>query len=377
VAAAPDSIGYGAAAAVARATSFSPTREDSEKRSESVKKRSTLWYSVQVVALLGLVVALVGCTGDDKKKEKEGKDKDTPLKVAYSDWPGWLVWEIAVQKDFFKDAGVNVEMSYMEYGKTIDAFAAGKVDGVCVVCGDALKIGDNQPSTAIVLTDYSNGNDMIIGGEGIDSIKGLKGKRVGVELNVVEHLLLVTALEKNGMKEEDVTLVGISTDSTPASLRSKNVQAIGAWYPISGEALEKVPKAKALFTSENAPGLIYDALHVNRKSLSQRRDDWKKVVGVWFKCLDYLEDDKTRDDAVKIMAKKVGAEPDEFKKNLKGTKLLDRKANLDAFKPGDDFTSVQHSMKHADKFYVNRKVYGDARFDSKWVDDSLVKDVGK
>ena len=33
----------------------------------------------------------------------EGK----PLRIAYSDWPGWVAWEIGIQKGFFKDAGVN------------------------------------------------------------------------------------------------------------------------------------------------------------------------------------------------------------------------------------------------------------------------------
>jgi len=330
------------------------------------------------VALLGLVVALVGCTGD-KNEKKNGKKDTDPLKIAYSDWPGWLVWEIANEKKFFDDAGVKVEMTYMDYDKTIDAFSGGKVDGVCIVCGDALTIGDKQPSTAIVLTDYSDGNDKIIGGEGITSIKDLKGKKVGVELNYVDHILLQAALEKNGLKEDDVTLVDLKTAATPQALRQKSVAAIGAWYPISGEALEKVPKATELFTSHDEPGLIYDALHVNRKSLDKREGDWKKVVEVWFRCLDYLENEKTRDDALKIMAKRISndAKPEDLAKNLKGTKLLDRKGNLDAFKAGDTFKSVQHSMKYADKFYVNRKVYADSRFDSKWVDSSLVESLEK
>jgi NitT/TauT family transport system substrate-binding protein len=325
--------------------------------------------------LLALCLLVPSFAADDKDAKKD-RDKDAPLKIAYSDWPGWLVWEIAVQKKYFDDAGVKVEMMYMEYDQTFDAFAAGKVDGVCVVCGDALTIGDKSPSTAIVLTDYSNGNDAIIGGEGVESIKDLKGKKVGVELNHVEHLLLVKALEKNGLKEEDVQLVNVETSKLPASLRSKSLAAIGVWYPISGEAL-KVPKAKAIFTSADEPGLIYDALHVNRKSLKARRDDWKKVVEVWFKCLDFLQDKKTHDEAVKIMAERIGADvkPAELEKNLEGTKLLDGAANVKAMKKGDKLDSVHGSMKVADQFYVKTKFYADERYDEKYVDASLVKEV--
>src|SRR4051812_37725429 len=34
------------------------------------------------------------------------------LKIAYSDWPGWVAWEVAIQKGWFKEAGVNVEFKW-------------------------------------------------------------------------------------------------------------------------------------------------------------------------------------------------------------------------------------------------------------------------
>lgn len=35
-----------------------------------------------------------------------------PLKIGYSDWPGWVAWEVAIEKDFFKKA---VEVFQYEY----------------------------------------------------------------------------------------------------------------------------------------------------------------------------------------------------------------------------------------------------------------------
>lgn len=35
-----------------------------------------------------------------------------PLKIAYSDWPGWVAWEIGVQKGWFKEEGVEVEFMW-------------------------------------------------------------------------------------------------------------------------------------------------------------------------------------------------------------------------------------------------------------------------
>lgn len=32
-----------------------------------------------------------------------------PLKIGYSDWPGWVAWQVAIDKGWFKEAGVDVD----------------------------------------------------------------------------------------------------------------------------------------------------------------------------------------------------------------------------------------------------------------------------
>jgi ABC-type nitrate/sulfonate/bicarbonate transport system substrate-binding protein len=38
-----------------------------------------------------------------------------PLRVAFSDWPGWTAFEIGIQKGWFKEAGVDVKFDWFEY----------------------------------------------------------------------------------------------------------------------------------------------------------------------------------------------------------------------------------------------------------------------
>jgi NitT/TauT family transport system substrate-binding protein len=348
-----------------------------------MKLRKVLGVVAASVVAAGLLVALgfsspdaSGAAAPKGQSEQPACSAAKPLTIAYSDWPGWLVWEIAKQKDWCKDAGVDVEFKWFEYGPSIDAFAAGQLDGVLIVCGDSLVTGaGGKPSVAIVLTDYSNGNDMIIGKSGLSSIKDLKGKKIGLEVNLVENILLQKAMEDNGLADDDVAIKPIATNDAPQILSSGNVDAVAAWYPISGQTLQLAPGSKALYTSKNAPGLIYDALQVTPESLKARRDDWKKVIGVWFKCLDYLNDPATHDDAVKIMAGRISGKPADLEKHLKGTHLLDKDGNLKALKKGDTFESVYGSLKYADSFYVKRKVYKKAQEINTYVDPSLLKEV--
>ncbi|HLP77409.1 MAG TPA: ABC transporter substrate-binding protein [Candidatus Paceibacterota bacterium] len=299
-----------------------------------------------------------------------------PIKIAYSDWPGWTLLEVAKQKGWFKDAGVDVELDWFEYGPSIDAFSAGKVDAVTIVAGDAMVSGaSGAKSKFVCITDFSEGNDMIVGGPGVNSIKDLKGKKVGVELTLVEHELLLQALKVNGMSQSDVELVGTATDKTPQALQSGQVAAVGAWYPISGQALKTVPGSKKLFTSADAKGLIFDVIAVNPTSYAQHKDEWAKITAIYYKCVDYLKDPKTSDDAVKIMAAKVGADAADYAKNIPGTHFLTIAEAKQALKKSHDMMSIYGSMELSDKFYLENKVYKDSQKASDYVLPGIINSL--
>jgi NitT/TauT family transport system substrate-binding protein len=329
----------------------------------------------------GLVVATVAAfaatrpaaTAADKPAEPKPADKAAapaaaptaaptsgkkPLRIAYSDWPGWTAFEVAIQKGWFKEEGVEVEFSWFDYLPSLDAFTAGKVDGVTVTNGDALVTGANgAKSKFILINDYSNGNDQIIAKPGIKSFTDLKGKKVGLELTLVDHLLLLQGLKKFKMQATDVELVNFPTNETPQALASGQVAAIGAWYPVSGQARKAVPGSKALFTSADVPGLIYDTLAVNAASLQQRKADWAKVVKVWYRVADFVRDPKTQKEAVAIMAGKVGVKPEEYAAALPGTYILSLAEAKKRYKKGDGLDSIYGSTKTANEFNVANKVY--------------------
>ena len=297
-----------------------------------------------------------------------------PLKVGYSDWLGYTVLEIAKQKDWFKEAGMEVELVWFDYLASLDAFAAGKIDGVCCVATDTLVNGANGTKCKIVaLLDYTEGGDMIIGKPGVESIKDLKGQKVGLELTLVEHLLLLKALEVNGMKQSDVELVNTPTNETPQTLASGKVAAVGAWYPIAGQALKAVPGSKPLFTSAEAKGLIYDVLAVNPTSFAKNKEAWSKFVGVFYKCVDYILDPKTREEGSKIMAAKAGADAVEYLKALPGCHFLTLAEAKKAYEKSGDLMSIYGSMAVGNKFNLDNGVYKDSQKPESYLTPSIVK----
>ncbi len=317
---------------------------------------------------LTLAIVTLGFVASSRMIQAEG------LKIGYSDWPGWVAWQVGIDKGWFKEAGVEVDFEWFEYMPSLEAFAAGKVDGVCMTNGDALVTGaTGAPSKAIVINDFSNGNDMIVAKPGIESIKDLKGKKIGLEVGLVEHLLLINALEKNGLKESDVTLVNVSTNETPKVFASGDVDAIGAWQPNAGQALKAVPGSKAIYTSADVPGLIYDVLAVNPASLSAHPDEWKKVAQVWYKIVDYFNDPKTRSDAVKSMAARVNLPPEEYEAFIGGTKILTLAEAKKAFAQGSGLSSIYGSSAVVDKFNVEMKIYEKPQTVADYIDPAITE----
>jgi NitT/TauT family transport system substrate-binding protein len=258
-----------------------------------------------------------------------------PLLIAYSDWPGWVAWDIALHKHWFDAAGVKVDFKWFEYVPSMEAFSAGKVDACGMTNGDQLVTGaSGAPSVAILINDYSNGNDMVVARAGIDTVEQLKGKKVGVEVGFVSHLLLLNALKAHKLTPKDITIVNVPTDQTPQALKSGSVDAIVAWQPNSGQALKEVAGSKPVFTSKNAPGIIYDVLAVNPKSLAERHADWEKVVDVWFQVADFLADKKNEKEALEIMSGRVSLTPEQYAPAARWHFPLGRGRQLEALPAG-------------------------------------------
>ncbi len=272
--------------------------------------------------------------------------QSTPLTIAYSDWPGWVAWDIAVEKGFFHDAGVEVRLDWFDYVPSMEAFSEGKDDAVCMTNGDALATASSGArSVGILLNDYSNGNDMIVARREVKSVADLRHRKIGVEVGFVDHLLLMQALRTASMTESDVEIVDAKTNDTPALLKGGSVAAIAAWQPNSGQALDLVPGSKAIFTSANVPGLIYDLLFVSPTSLADRRSDWLKVVNVWFRIAAFIENPATRPEALRIMSARVHMTPEKYGALLEGTFILNHDGNRRHFEKKSGFDSVYGSTE--------------------------------
>jgi NitT/TauT family transport system substrate-binding protein len=216
---------------------------------------------------------------------------------------------------------------------------------------------------------------MVVGKPGIESLKDLAGKKIGLEEGFVTHLLFLKGLEMNKIDGSSITIVNTPTNETPQVLSSGAVDAIAAWQPNSGEALKLVSGSKPIFTSADAPGLIYDALYVDPESLEKNRDAWKKVVKVWYKIVAFMKDEDNLDEALEILASRVSISPEEYEPFLAGTYILTPEEVKPIWEKADGLGSIYGSSAISDEFNVKYEVYEKPLDTDKYLDPSLTLEV--
>ena len=172
--------------------------------------------SLLSVSLLSAML-FAGC--DNTAKIPEAKEATRasanakPITIGYSDWLGFVAWQVAIEKGWLKEDGLNVEFKWFDYSASLSAFSANQLDAVFVTNGDNLVTASGGTQGMMIMaTDYSAGNDVIIAKDGINSIQDLKGKSVGVEKGLVDHLLLATAMSDQKIPINEIKLVNSATN---------------------------------------------------------------------------------------------------------------------------------------------------------------------
>ena len=304
---------------------------------------------------LGMALCLLTVAAACGTKESPTPGVSGPkVTLAFSAWPGWFPWEVAEKKGLFAANGVDVELKYFDnYLDSLTALSTGNVTANSQTLNDTL-ISISAPGaskqTIVLVNDNSTGNDQIIARSGITSIADLKGKTIAVEQGTVDHFLLLLALQKAGLKGEDVTIKALPTADAAAAFKAEQVDAVGAFAPFTTTALER-PGSTALATSKDFPGSIPDHLVFQSSFVAEHPDTVQAVVKTWFDTLAWIAANK--DEALAIMAEKAGVSVEDYKSYDLGTTIFNRDQNLAAFSPGSSAANLDYQAKQISQFLVS------------------------
>lgn len=255
------------------------------------------------------------------------------LRLAHSTWVGYGPFYIARDKGFFKDEGVDVELTVMEDTPIkMGALMAGQIDLVASTVDEfPIYMKPGKMLHYILAVDNSKGGDGVVANKDITSIQGLKGKKVAFEQGSVSQFFLNALLKDAGMTQDDIEAVNMAATDAGVAFAAKQVDAAVTWEPALSQGA-KAEHGHILLTSADKPGLITDVVAVTAETAVTRKDDIAAFVRAWYKAVDFAKSNP--DEANAIMAKGVGGwleDPKVFAETLSGIEYLDKAKNIAFF----------------------------------------------
>ena len=271
--------------------------------------------------------------------------------MAWTVYVGWMPWPYAVDAGIVKKWAdkykikINV-IQINDYVESLNQFTAGKIDAVTAANMDALTVpaAGGVDTSAIIVGDFSNGNDGIVVKKG-DGIASLKGQKINLVELSVSHYLLARALNAAGLKEADVTTVNTSDSDIVGAFKAADTTAVVTWNPQLTE-IKGSPGAKEIFDSSKIPGEIIDTTILRGDVLADNPNFAKALTGIWYETIALMaKHDQAGDTARTAMAKLSGTDLPGFDGQLKTTRMFYDPKEAVAFTSGADLVKTMDMVR--------------------------------
>jgi NitT/TauT family transport system substrate-binding protein len=286
----------------------------------------------------------------------------TSFNVAWSIYVGWMPWDYAdrsgILKKWADKYGIKIKLTQInEYVESINQYTAGTFDACAMTNMDTLTIpaAGGVDSTALIVGDFSNGNDgVVLKGKG-KALTDIKGQKVNLVELSVSHYLLARALESVGMRERDLKVINTSDADIVAAFSAPATTAVVAWKPQLSAVLS-APNAQLVFDSSKIPGEILDLMVVKTDVLNANPKLGKALIGAWYETLAVMfKNDAAGQAAQTAMAKASGTDLAGFGRQLATTHLFTTPADAYAFVTADGLIKSMDSVR---KFSFEHGILG-------------------
>src|SRR6185295_15795086 len=255
-------------------------------------------FSGLSLAVLGLLAAVAHSPAQNAK-----------LDAALSNsWWGHIPIMLAVEKGYFKEAGIDVEVKSVPSSAdrvravTSGAVAFSNLGRIAVISEMA---NDNKTFYFFANVDDSPGNEGCWARPGFASFKDLKGKKVAA--NTSAQITMNGLLENEGMAEKDVQFVNLPGGEMAGAIARGDVDAACVWEPLFTNVKNAAPGGKLLGTDADTPNFKKfgtmaspDIMIISRKLVDEQPALAGKLVSAIFKGVKYTNENP--DDTAKPVA---------------------------------------------------------------------------
>ncbi len=229
--------------------------------------------------------------------------------IGWSVYVGWdpyyYLAKSGILKKWSDKYGIDIKVQRFDYAPSLDAFVAKNIDACAMTNMEALDMpaAAGVDTTAILLGDYSNGNDAVITRQNLN-LAQIPGKPVMLVEKTVSQYLFERAMTLNGLAAQIKQVRYINTsdsDIAYAFLADASKPAVVTWKPLVSQIM-KAKDVKMVFNSSQIPGEIMDLLVVRTEVLNRADGSGQKfakaVSGAWYELMGMMTQSGAAGDKV-------------------------------------------------------------------------------
>lgn len=335
---------------------------------------------VSVSVMTVVMAGLSGCgsngeTADGGSETVSAEDGGSGAleKVVFgtSPWPTNMFAYLAKEKGIFEKNGIDVDIQY--FPSTTDsssAFISGNLDICTYASPDIIPpVSEGADFDVIIMSDKSMGSDGMVVKPEINDIKDLKGKTVGTQLYSVDHMYLLSLLDRAGMSADDVTIVDMTIGDAGTAFIAGQLDAASIWEPFLSKAVAS--GGKLLYSSKDDPDLITDSICASKEMTESRPDVTQAFVDSWYEAIDYWKENT--EEAEIIMAKSLDVTPEEFRSTMETIYIPSAAEVVDAFTPSESSEYYGYTGQKMVEFLKELDVIQNEPIVADYINDTFVK----
>lgn len=308
------------------------------------------WKQSGAVLLAGAVLmfGLAGCganeTASGNASSASGSKPNAPVEVktAYAPFIGGIGVYALDRKKIDLDHNVDLKIGAFGAASPLMSIMTGDVDIAFttlqsyLVSVNALVEEGSDISTLpriVYLHNASTGADGIVGDASIQSVAGLKGKKVTAQYGEVTHYMLAKALSTAGLSISDVNLVDMSPGKGGAAFVAGSVDAATTFEPYLSQGTTS-RKGKIIVSTADAAlnNTILDVVVVSAKNAKDKPEWLANTLKAVEDATQYVN--KDLDDAAKLTADDLKVSAEEVKAMYPTVHLYTLSDNHEGMKDG-------------------------------------------
>src|SRR5215472_2014266 len=229
--------------------------------------------------------------------------------IGWSVYVGWdpyyYMAKSGILKKWADKYGIDIKVQRFDYAPSLDAFVAKNIDACAMTNMEALDMpaAAGVDTTALIMGDYSNGNDAVITRQNI-GLAQIPGKSVMLVEKTVSQYLFERAMTINGLGAQIKQVRYINTsdsDIAYAFLADSSKPAVVTWKPLVSQIM-KAKDVKMIFNSSQIPGEIMDLLVIRTEVLNRPDGSGQKfakaIAGPWYELMALMAQNGAAADKV-------------------------------------------------------------------------------